>query len=65
MQLDRLGVWSIDIRRTDDPEVRAAAAELERLGYGTIWYPAGSGNRTPTSVPMAICALPGTSMSTS
>jgi alkanesulfonate monooxygenase SsuD/methylene tetrahydromethanopterin reductase-like flavin-dependent oxidoreductase (luciferase family) len=45
MQLGRLGVWSIDVRRTDDPEVRAAAAELERLGYGTIWYPAGSGNR--------------------
>jgi len=45
MQLGRLGVWSIDIRRTDDPGVRAAAAELERLGYGTIWFPAGSGQR--------------------
>jgi probable F420-dependent oxidoreductase len=45
MQLGRLGVWSIDIRRTDEPDVRAAAAELERLGYGTIWFPAGSGNR--------------------
>lgn len=45
MELGRLGVWSIDIRRTGEPDVRAAAAELERLGYGTIWFPAGSGNR--------------------
>jgi probable F420-dependent oxidoreductase len=45
MQLGRLGVWSIDVRRTDDPAALASAAELERLGYGTIWFPAGSGNR--------------------
>jgi probable F420-dependent oxidoreductase len=44
MDLGRLGVWSIDIRRADAPAL-AAAAELERLGYGTIWYPAGSGTR--------------------
>jgi len=45
MQLGRLGVWSIDIRRTEETEVRAGAAELERLGYGTIWFPAGSRTR--------------------
>jgi probable F420-dependent oxidoreductase len=44
MKLGRLGVWSIDIRRADEPAL-GAAAELERLGYGTIWYPAGSGTR--------------------
>jgi probable F420-dependent oxidoreductase len=45
MDLGRLGVWSIDVRRTDDPDALAAAAALERFGYGTIWFPAGSGNR--------------------
>lgn len=44
MELGRLGVWSSDIRRVDEPALEAAA-ELERLGYGTIWYPAGSGTR--------------------
>jgi probable F420-dependent oxidoreductase len=44
MNLGRLGVWSSDIRRADPPALQAAA-ELESLGYGTIWYPAGSGTR--------------------
>lgn len=44
MNLGRLGVWSIDIRKADGPALDAAA-ELEDLGYGTIWYPAGSGSR--------------------
>jgi probable F420-dependent oxidoreductase len=45
MELGRLGVWSIGIRQVSDPAIPAAAAELERLGYGTIWYSAGSGTR--------------------
>jgi probable F420-dependent oxidoreductase len=45
MDLGRLGVWSIDIRQVGEPAVLAAAAELEQIGYGTIWYPAGAGNR--------------------
>ncbi len=45
MELGRLGVWSIGIRQVADPAVTAAAAELERLGYGTIWYSGGSGTR--------------------
>jgi probable F420-dependent oxidoreductase len=44
MDLGRLGVWSSDIRKVDAPSL-AAAAELEELGYGTIWFPAGSGTR--------------------
>ena len=45
MDLGTLGVWSIGIRQVADPAVRAAAAELEQLGYGTIWYSGGSGTR--------------------
>lgn len=43
--LGTLGVWSAGIRNVADPDVLRAAADLEQLGYGTIWYPAGSGAR--------------------
>ena len=45
MELGRLGVWSIGIRQVANSAVPVAAAELEQLGYGTIWYSAGSGTR--------------------
>jgi probable F420-dependent oxidoreductase len=45
MELGRLGVWSIGIRQVADPAIPVAAAELEQLGYGTIWYSGGSGTR--------------------
>jgi probable F420-dependent oxidoreductase len=45
MELGRLGVWSIGIRQVAEPAVPAAAVELERLGYGTIWFSGGSGTR--------------------
>src|SRR5579859_3067410 len=45
MELGQLGVWSIDIRRTEVDGVAGAAAQLEGYGYGTIWFPAGSGDR--------------------
>jgi probable F420-dependent oxidoreductase len=45
MDLGRLGVWSSDLRRTDVAGVPGAVTELEALGYGTIWIPAGSGDR--------------------
>jgi probable F420-dependent oxidoreductase len=45
MDLGRLGVWSVGIRQVAEPAVPDAAAELERLGYGTIWFSGGSGTR--------------------
>lgn len=45
VDLGALGVWSVGIRKAADPAVLYAAAELEQLGYGTIWHPAGSGTR--------------------
>jgi probable F420-dependent oxidoreductase len=40
MELGRVGIWSIGLR-SEDPQARGdiaeAAAELEELGYGTIW----------------------------
>jgi probable F420-dependent oxidoreductase len=40
MDLGSVGVWSGALRQ-DRPEVPSAAAELEELGYGTIWFPGG------------------------
>lgn len=41
--LGRTGVWASDFRFGEEAFVREAAAELERLGYGTIWFPGGRG----------------------
>src|SRR5664280_3648372 len=41
--LGRIGVWSGRLRRGDREQAREAVAELESLGYGTIWMPAGDG----------------------
>src|SRR5579864_1687714 len=40
MQLGSIGVWNRILRR-DEPETYAAAAELEELGYTTLWFPGG------------------------
>jgi probable F420-dependent oxidoreductase len=44
MRLAGVGVWSGELRRhEDDGERREAAAELEELGYATLWVPGGAG----------------------
>jgi probable F420-dependent oxidoreductase len=42
MELGSLGVWSGALRRRERGVVLDAAAELETLGYGTIWFPGGA-----------------------
>jgi probable F420-dependent oxidoreductase len=37
--LGRIGIWSTSVRFA--PEGREAAAELEALGFGTVWIPGG------------------------
>ncbi len=48
MDIGRIGIWSSGLR-DDDPDsagaIRAAAAELEELGYGAIWLGASPGVR--------------------
>ena len=41
MDLGRFGVWSGALRTGDRQAILDAAAELEELGYGTIWFPGG------------------------
>jgi probable F420-dependent oxidoreductase len=42
MDLGAIGVWSGALRNGERPAMAAAAAELEELGYGTIWFPGGA-----------------------
>jgi probable F420-dependent oxidoreductase len=39
MRTGVLGVWSPQLREGDAHDVAAAAAELEEVGFGTIWVP--------------------------
>src|SRR5260370_7306341 len=39
MNLGSIGVWSALLRVGDRAAMLKAAAELEELGYGTIWFP--------------------------
>jgi probable F420-dependent oxidoreductase len=41
--LGRLGVWATELRFGDPGFIREAAAELEDLGYGALWFPGGRG----------------------
>jgi probable F420-dependent oxidoreductase len=39
MEINRVGVWAPGLRFGDPGEAKAAAAELEELGYGPLWIP--------------------------
>ena len=43
-ELGRVGIWSRELRFGDPAEARDAAAELEQLGFGTLWIPGGAGD---------------------
>ncbi|MFL5843551.1 MAG: LLM class F420-dependent oxidoreductase [Solirubrobacteraceae bacterium] len=48
MSLGTLGVWSGELRFKRDREpITEAVAELEELGYGTLWLPGGTGTGRP------------------
>ncbi len=43
MDFSKVGIWSADLRFGDRGEAADAAAELEELGYGALWFPDGGG----------------------
>lgn len=43
MNLGKVGVWSMELRFGDKAEAARGAAEIEELGFGTIWVPGGIG----------------------
>ena len=40
-ELGSIGIWSAELRFGDEAETSAAAAEIEELGFGTVWIPGG------------------------
>jgi probable F420-dependent oxidoreductase len=42
-RLGRIGIWSMELRFGNPSEVAEAAAELDELGFGSIWIPGGVG----------------------
>jgi probable F420-dependent oxidoreductase len=44
MQLQQVGVWASELRRGEESTRREAAAQLEELGYGTLWFPGSAGD---------------------
>jgi probable F420-dependent oxidoreductase len=43
MEIGQVGIWSFELRYGDAGKIRAAAAELESLGYTALWVPGGIG----------------------
>jgi probable F420-dependent oxidoreductase len=41
-ELNRIGIWSFALRNAETSVAAEAAAELEQLGYGALWFPGGS-----------------------
>jgi len=41
MDLGPVGLWTFALRRLEAAELSETVAELETLGYGAIWFPAG------------------------
>ena len=44
MHLQRIGVWAHELRLGEESVRREAAALLEELGYGTLWFPGSGGD---------------------
>ena len=54
--LGRIGIWSGEIRFADAGRRAEAAAELEELGYGTIWFPGGIGGDITADIDALLAA---------
>jgi probable F420-dependent oxidoreductase len=44
MRLHEIGIWARELRSGEESARREAAAQLEELGYGTLWFPGGAGD---------------------
>ncbi|HVB94562.1 MAG TPA: LLM class F420-dependent oxidoreductase [Acidimicrobiales bacterium] len=54
MELGKVGIWSAEFRSRDAGDAGAAAAEIEELGFGTLWIPGGAGGNIFGAVTRAL-----------
>jgi probable F420-dependent oxidoreductase len=55
-KLGRIGIWSMELRFGDPEEEAEAAAELDELGYGTLWVPGAMGGELLTDLSRLLAA---------
>lgn len=55
-KLGKLGLWSMELRFGDKAEAAEAAAELEELGFGTLWVPGGIDDQVLVDVTALLAA---------
>ncbi|WP_098106853.1 TIGR03620 family F420-dependent LLM class oxidoreductase [Novosphingobium sp. PC22D] len=49
-KIGKVGIWSLELRFGDPDESSRAAAEIEKMGFGTIWIPGGIDDGAPGDV---------------
>ena len=59
-----VGIWSGALRYGDPGEIRDAAAELEALGYSTLWLPGGIGGDIFDACDAVLAATPRVAVAT-
>lgn len=42
-RIGTIGIWSTELRFGDQAQAASAATELEKLGFGALWFPGGIG----------------------
>ena len=56
MKLGRIGVWTSQFDYQPAAKAQAAAAELEQLGFGAIWFPESVGREALTTAALLLGA---------
>jgi probable F420-dependent oxidoreductase len=56
MQIGRVGLWTFQLDLQPAPQAREAAAELEALGYPTVWVPEAVGRDPMVNASMLLAA---------
>ena len=56
MELGPVGIWSRELRFGAPAQALEAAADLEELGFGTLWIPGGLGG--PLLESSRMCSTP-------
>jgi probable F420-dependent oxidoreductase len=56
MKLGPIGIWTAQFDYQPAAKAQAAAAELERLGFGAIWFPESTGREALTNAGLLLAA---------
>jgi probable F420-dependent oxidoreductase len=56
MELGQIGIWTAQFDYQPAAKVREAVAEIEQLGFGTIWFPESVGRESLTNAALLLSA---------